>query len=303
VLIAGGVNDSSALDSAELYDAGTGAWTATGSMDGSRATHTATLLPNGRVLLAGGGVSIGSWTAELYDPATGAWTPTSEMSNERSEHTATLLPNGQVLVAGGYGYAPLLGQVSISGAELYDPASGTWSDTASLTGSRFGHTATLLPNGQVLVTGGVFQGFGAWDLSSAELYDPAFGTWSPAGNMTVSRLYHSATLLPNGRVLIAAGFNYRDNDLSSAELYDALSSASPQPTTLTSSKILPNGTFQFSFTNTPGGTFYVLATTFPTLPSSEWMVLGVTEIAPGQFQFTDTHATNYAKRFYRTRSP
>src|SRR5262249_37447825 len=106
----------------------------------------------------------------------------------------------------------------------YDPTTGTWASTAALTSARFGHTATLLPNGRVLVCGGQYQGFGAYTLSTAELYSPAAGTWVSAGSMTVARVYHCATLLSSGRVLIAAGFKYQNNDRSSAELSDSFPS-------------------------------------------------------------------------------
>jgi len=96
-------------------------WTATGSMTGTRYTHTATLLPNGKVLVAGGGWLL----AELYDPATGAWTATGSMTDLRGAHTATLLPHGKVLVAGGYD--------NLASAELYDPATGAWTATGSMT--------------------------------------------------------------------------------------------------------------------------------------------------------------------------
>jgi hypothetical protein len=98
------------------------------------------------------------------------------------------LPNGMVLVAGGEFVPPL------SSAELYDPASETWTETGSLTTLRSGHTATLLPNGKVLVAGGR-------SLSSSELYDPATGTWTATGSLANERYGHTATLLPNGNVL------------------------------------------------------------------------------------------------------
>ena len=115
----------------------------------SRFRHTATLLPNGQVLVAGGFNDDGVLaSAELYDPATGLWTATGSMATPRVDHTATLLPNGKVLVAGGEGRRPF------ASAELYDPATGLWTATGSMAPSATDHTATLLPNGQVLVAGG-----------------------------------------------------------------------------------------------------------------------------------------------------
>ena len=112
--------------------------------------HTATLLPNGKVLVAGGYNSGYLTSAELYDPASGSWSATGSLNTARQAHTATLLPNGKVLVAGGDN-----GSGYLTSAELYDPASGSWSATGSLNTARYFHTATLLPNGKVLVAGGL----------------------------------------------------------------------------------------------------------------------------------------------------
>jgi sugar lactone lactonase YvrE len=192
------------------YDA---SWVPTGSLVTAREYQTATLLPNGNVLVAAGDDNSGGLSsAELYDPATGTWSSTGSLVTGRFHDTATLLPNGQVLVAGGENSTGYL-----SSAELYDPATGSWSSTGSMGDARWDHTATLLPNGQVLVAGGYGNsGF----LSSAELYDPASGTWTATGSLATARYDHTATLLPNGNVLVAGGFNNTDRFLSSAELYD-----------------------------------------------------------------------------------
>jgi len=130
------------------------------------------------------------------------------MTAVRYLHTATLLWNGKVLVAGGVG-----GSGYFAPAELYDPATDTWTDTGSIL--CWFHTATLLPNGMVLVAGGLnVTSF----LASAELYDPAAGAWTGAGSMTSSRFIPTATLLPNGKVLVAGG-NNGTYSLASAELY------------------------------------------------------------------------------------
>jgi len=127
-------------------------WTVTGSMATDRYAHTATLLPSGKVLVAGGySLHVGALrSAELYDPATGTWTATGDMTIERWYHTSTLLPSGKVLVAAG-GDANFN---ALSSAELYDPATGIWTRTGRLASARSGHTATLLPSGKVLVAAG-----------------------------------------------------------------------------------------------------------------------------------------------------
>src|SRR6266550_4267395 len=196
-----------------------GTWTVTGSLNTARYLHTATLLPNGMVLVAGGlDSNLNALdSAELYDPASGSWTVTGSLNTARYYHTATLLPNGMVLVAGGENALP--------SAELYDPASGTWTVAGNLNSGRTAHTATLLPNGMVLVAGGFDSNSIAF--ASAELYDPASGTWTATGNLNNARAFHTATLLPNGIVLVAGGHDgptFTPSDiLSSAELYDPAS--------------------------------------------------------------------------------
>ena len=221
VLVTGGQGSTGPLASAELYEPSTGSWTATGSMIEARASHTATLLPNNKVLVAGGS-GTGLASAELYDPITGSWTSTGSMIEARANHTATLLPNGKVLVAGGAGSfsdGDVSGPKPLASAELYDLSTGSWTVTASMNEVRFFHTATLLPNGKVLVAGNDNV-----TGPTAELYDPKNGSWTVTMSMNVARADTTATLLLDGRVLVAGGGGTLPSGslgvLSSAELFD-----------------------------------------------------------------------------------
>ncbi|NBP86548.1 MAG: kelch-like protein, partial [Mycobacteriaceae bacterium] len=144
MLVTGGYNNSGYSASAEVYDPALGTWAATGSLATGRYPHTATLLPNGKVL-----VTVGN-SADVYvygSSVQATWTSTGPLATAREYHTATLLPNGKVLVAGGNG-----AEGPPKNVEVYDPAQGTWTATSPLTIQRYYHTATLLPNGKVLVT-------------------------------------------------------------------------------------------------------------------------------------------------------
>ena len=134
-----------------------------------RCRHTATVLPDGRVLIAGGYHTAVLSGVQIYDPATNSWFAAASMKNPREQHAAVLLPDGRVLVVGGYGTRPL------ASAEVYDPTGNIWSAAAPMRGPRFGHTAVLLPDGSVLVTGGSDQA----PLSSSEVYIPATNSWQP----------------------------------------------------------------------------------------------------------------------------
>jgi N-acetylneuraminic acid mutarotase len=210
VLVAGGVGESGNLASAELYDPVSGTWSATGSLNTARQLQTATLLPNGKVLVAGGaGNDYNVTTTELYDPASGTWSVISSPNTARVGHTATLLPSGKVLIAGGTtfvdGGSPHY--VDLSSAELYDPATGTWSPTGSMTEARVSPTATLLLNAKVLVAAGHWYFNGTFVLDTAELYDPDSGKWSATGSVSRKRDATTATLLPSGKVLMAGGWS------------------------------------------------------------------------------------------------
>lgn len=201
LLIAGGLNNNGYPVKAELYDPATGEWSLTGDLNSARAYHTATLLPDGKVLVAGGfnGSLLGS--AELYDPTTEEWQPTGNLNDARFHFTSTLLPDGTVLAVGGIDTSSPT-PIPFPTAERYDPGTGTWNTTGSLTTARGFHTATLLRNRKVLVVGGNRLGI---YLGSAEIYDPSNGNWSSAGFLNTARAFHTANLLPHGQVLIAGG--------------------------------------------------------------------------------------------------
>lgn len=212
VLVAGGNGHGAAasLASAELYDPVAGTWSLTGSMITGRVSHTATLLPNGMVLVAGGsdpsGLSIA--TAELYNPATGTWTATGSLTHARANHTATLTPNG-VLMAGGVDGPSGIALVPI--AELYDLTLGTFSDVGALSNPRQVHTSVLFTAGplanDVLLIGGVTGSFNYVDPT--DLFTPVGNTFSASGSLIEPRYLHTSTLLTSGanagKVLVEGG--------------------------------------------------------------------------------------------------
>ncbi len=228
-------------------------WTSTASLTIGRARHTATLLDDGRVLVAGG--LIGGFvnditaTSEIYDPFAGTWSQSGEMSDNRQYHSETLLVDGRVLIAGG-GSVHGTTTATLASVDLYDPARGTFTATAPMTMARLLHTATRLRDGRVLVVGGSALG------NTAELYDPATGVWTATGNLNESRSRATATLLGNGKVLVVGGI-MPDSPFvrATAEIYDpatgiwsdtgslALGRASHTATLLRSGQVLVAGGF------------------------------------------------------------
>ena len=277
VLIAGGLHFAqqdprySELASAELYDPATGTFTATGAMHKARSGHVAALLPNGKVLIAGGADIDGGETAsaEIYDPVSGKFSLTADMHPScYGQNTAILLAGGKVFI-GGCGTSDLYdsatgtfdttggweinfccpvdiwpdaqtlltnGEVLVTGGDpgdyigsstfagVYDPGAGRFRPTGPMSAARYLHTATTLPDGTALITGGGTN-FGP-TVGAAELYDPAIGGFASAGFMITARASHTATLLNSGQVLIAGGFTdtqFPFNNgisLASAELYN-----------------------------------------------------------------------------------
>ncbi len=189
-----------------------GGWILTGSMALPRLLHTATLLDDGRVLVAGGF----NVTSELYNPETKTWSATGNNLGTHRGHTATKLQDGRVLIAGG-GVCPLTSAT----AELYIPSLGKWKPAGVLNTQRYYHAAVLLPDGKVLVTGGATSEYDGSVLASSELYDPATGKWTYTGSLNTARRNHTITLLPNGKVLVTGGSDASEYLLhASAEIYD-----------------------------------------------------------------------------------
>ncbi|MDQ4048103.1 MAG: hypothetical protein M3131_01780, partial [Actinomycetota bacterium] len=227
VLVAGGGTLSATsragyVSSAELYDPASDSWAPAGEMAVPRANHTATLLADGRILVAGGLNSFGRGIAgaEIYDPSRNSWSAAGSMQEARYHHTATLLPDGKVLVTGGHQLTGDGSTVALSSAELYDPASNSWARAPRMRVPRDNHTATSLVDGRVLVVGGGTRTAGF--VAGAETYDSRTGRWSSAGRLDEPRAFHAATLLAGGDVLAVGGLS-DCGALSSAQLFSASS--------------------------------------------------------------------------------
>lgn len=257
VLICGGGGTTGDLTSAELFDPATGSTTALPSMNFSRRGHTATLLPNGKVLLAGG--AFPDTSAELFDPISNQFVATGDMTTGRSFHTASLLPSGKVLLVGGSG-----SNGPDTSAELYDCSTGQFSPAGTLPHPRLFHAATTLPDGKVLLSGG-------WGEATADLFDPASGSFLPvAGKMAEPRDNHTSSLLPDGTVLLVGG-------------YDTTVVSTPNSTSVSSVGLATVERFHpdlgaFTHEETLDGS--ILGQTTTGLPDGSLLVQGATMLSP-----------------------
>ncbi|MBI3551398.1 MAG: fibronectin type III domain-containing protein [Elusimicrobia bacterium] len=215
ILLAGGNQGPSVLNSAEIFDPAARAFSFTSLMNAPRDLHSATLLANGRVLVAGGfttdAVSTGATkTAEIYYPDRRVWIPANPMTTERDQHTAVLLGDGRVIVAGGYANGKYLDSI-----ELYNPITGIWTRGAHMSVARSHHTANLLQDGRVLVTLGIST---VGVLNTFEIYNPDTDAWTAPATVTIppppavpvntfALHSHRTTMLLNGRVLLSGGDN------------------------------------------------------------------------------------------------
>jgi len=255
VLVAGGVGagveSPAVLSTAEIYSPANNAFKATASMSKPRLAAAAVRLRDGRVLVVGGenSLKIGVNTAEVYNPRMGRWTSTSPMNFARINPTATLLKNGKVLVVGGYTVDSYC--CPLASAEIFDPTTGTFATTGFMAAGRRNHTATRLEDGRVLVTGG-YNGLdgnidGSGNMNAPEIYDPVTGTFDSTDGMSSARRFPTATMLSNGRVLIAGGYGGNNAALASADTYKSrtaefISNGSMQtPRGRHTAALLPNG--------------------------------------------------------------
>ena len=205
----------SSVGATEIFDPETDVWQQAAPMSEPAERQAAVLLRDGRVLVVGGTSSDGEKSGgEMYDPASDAWTAIDNMSAERRMPVAVLLSDGRVLVTGD---GPFVSSSTFTfgepkgTAEIYDPDTGKWTPTADLSRPRTGHTLTLLPDGKVLAAGGEDPtGDDYVVYSTTEIFDPATNSWSPGPDLSEPRGDHSATLMPDGRVLLIGGIGQKD---------------------------------------------------------------------------------------------
>ena len=238
------------LATVEIYDPGSGQWSAASSMRVARQGARTALLGDGRVLVVGGasGFSVIE-DAELYDYSNDRWMRAASMSVPRRFHTATLLPDGRVLVVGGE--TP---EGAHSSAEIYDPETDSWAGTSDMARPRSGHAASLLEDGRVMVVGGsdlgVSEALGP--ETTAEVYDPVDGSWTVVATGLQPRRGHEVTTISDGRVLVIGGEDLVGLPVAMIEIYD------PASGQWGFAGSLPDGRSQLAVVVMPDGTVLIV---------------------------------------------
>jgi len=248
VLITGGsgvIFYESALASAEIFDPATGLFTKTANLHAARLGHRAVLLRDGKVLVTGGQAEDGAKiaSAEIFDPQTGAFTSIRNMNTPRSDHTMTLLRDGKVLIAGGANSISTGREVVTATAEIFDPVTSLFTKTADMNMVRYKHSATLLPDGKVLILGGSNALLARGMYPSAEIFDPSAGLFSMVGNMLTSRykIRDAVALLKDGKVIVAGGGSRVEIYDPSTGLFSAVAGGIGSPRYYSTATLLASG--------------------------------------------------------------
>jgi hypothetical protein len=309
VLVAGGRTDKGITNSVELYDPTTELWTITNPLASARASHRAVLLLNGKVLVFGGvganALSLAS--AEVYDPVTGTWSSAGSFSTGRYNPAAALLPNGKVLAIGGYNYSVFFNGIT-NLVDVYDPNIGfkaAWQPQIGTFTSPVSSGGVLTMTGSGLRGVSGASGGNATQDSSSDCPIVQIRSLETGITLFPSSTSWSANFLVSGPVTgFPAGYALLMVFVNGIPSASSLLGVGLPAIILTHPQRLGGGGFQFSFSNVTGEGFTALASTNLLVPTSNWTILGaVTEISPGQFQFTDAQAANFSRRFYRVRSP
>jgi MYXO-CTERM domain-containing protein len=204
-----------ATTSVEIYNPATNTWTTAAPMAGARFDHAATLLNDGRLLIAGGTTDNANAfsSAEIYNPANNTWSSAGALATARHDYSLTLLADGRALAVGGVNGSG----TTITNAEVYNPMTNSWSTVSSISGARAGHSANRLGGGSVLIAGGYTTN--PTGITSAQLFNPMTNTWSAMPSMSVGRAYHGAVVISGGRVLVTAGQTGSGTFTATAELF------------------------------------------------------------------------------------
>ncbi len=308
VLVAGGTSGGflSSHASAEIFDPATASWTMTTSMTTGRQNASATSLAGGKVLVVGG-YNLGYLnTAEVFDPMSRQWIPTASKTVPTMSHMATLLPNGRVLITGG-----LYGGTGTNRTEVFEVTMLPFRAQISAVSSQ------LNLGGSLVITGAQFRGFSGGSTGSGAQDSPTDYPLVQIRSLESDRTAFLSAASWSSNSFVSGPVTGMPPGWAMATILDSTMPGTttnavflinfPQPTLpilLTGPMMLPNGSFQFGFSNTPGALFTALASSDVQLPLGNWSVMGsVTEVSPGQFQFTDTQPINGPQRYYRVRSP